>query len=122
MTTRRELQRQYAQAPRRAGVFTITNRENGRVYLGSSTNLHGPLNKHRFMLSIGSHHNPLMQSDWRELGEQAFTFEIVDSVERRDDDPAFCLEDELSLLEAIWIEKLTPFSGDGYNRDTHIRE
>lgn len=56
-------------------MFLITNTAKGKVYLGSSTNLHGPLNKHRFMLSIGAHPNRGLQEDWATHGAEAFTFE-----------------------------------------------
>ena len=38
------------------------------------------------------------------------------------DDPNFNLEDELTLLEEIWIEKLHPFDGTGYNTERKIRQ
>ncbi len=52
-------------------------------------------------------------------------FEVLDVVKQKDD-PAFNLEDELSLLEQIWIERVQPFGEGGYNKDykkgTSIRE
>jgi hypothetical protein len=38
------------------------------------------------------------------------------------DDPNFNLNDELTLLEQIWLEKLRPFGELGYNTDTNIRQ
>ncbi len=119
---RKELQRQYMEAPKYAGIFLITNAANDRSLMGSSANLHGPLNRHRFMLSIGTHTNVEMQRDYNVDKGKSFRFEIIAQVEQKLLDPAFNLEDELSLLEQIWIEKLEPFSGRGYNRGTHIRE
>ena len=111
---RKELQRQYSEAPKYAGIFLITNTANGRTLLGSSANLHGPLNRHRFMLSIGRHHNQALQDDWNQFGPDAFAFEILEVV-RPSDDPSFSVEDELTLLEQIWLEKLQPFGDRGYN-------
>lgn len=122
MHTRKELQRQYAETTKHGGVFLITNTVTGQVLMGSSSNLHGPLNKHRFMLAIGAHPNKLLQGDWNLLGEASFRLEIAESFEHRPDDPAFDLEDELALLEEIWVEKLRPFDGGCYNRDRRIRE
>lgn len=122
MQDRKELQRQFMETPKHAGIYLITNTVSGKVLLGSSTNLHGPLNRHRFMLSINGHRNGALQSDWNQLGESSFKLEIVDSIKRRDDDPTFNLEDELSLLEQIWIEKIQPFSGATYNQGARIRE
>jgi group I intron endonuclease len=117
----KRLKREYQEAPKEAGVFRITNTANGKIYLGSSLNLHGPLNKHRFVLSIGSHINKALQADWKQFGEAAFVFEIVEKV-KPSNDPAFNVEDELDLLEQIWIEKEEPFGPCGYNEGKKVRE
>ena len=112
--TRADLRRAYKETPRQAGIFQIKNTRTGRILLGSSTNLHGPLNKHRFMLSVGKHDNEALQRDWNQFGADAFSFEILQVV-KPSDDPLFNLDDELTLLEQIWIEKLQPFGEGGYN-------
>jgi len=112
--TRADLKRAYKETPRQAGIFQIRNIQTGKILLGSSTNLHGPLNKHRFMLSIGSHDNAVLQQDWNRFGADAFTFEILEIV-KPNDDPIFNIDDELTLLEQIWIEKLQPMGERGYN-------
>ena len=112
--TRAELRRSYKETPRQAGIYHIKNSKTGKVLLGSSTNLHGPLNKHRFILSTGRHDNAALQNDWNQFGPDAFSFEILEIV-KPSDDPSFCLEDELTLLEQIWLEKLRPFGERGYN-------
>ena len=112
--TRAELRRAYQETPRQAGIFQIKNTRTGKILLGSSTNLHGPLNKHRFMLSIGSHDNVALQQDWNQFGAEAFTFEILEIV-KPSDDPLFNLDDELTLLERIWLEKLGPTGELTYN-------
>ena len=113
--TRADLRRAYKEAPRQAGIFQIRNTTTGKILLGSSTNLHGPLNKHRFMLSIDKHDNAALQNDWNQLGAAAFAFEILEIVEPSDD-PNFSVEDELTLLEEIWRDKLQPFGTQGYNQ------
>jgi hypothetical protein len=119
--TRADLRRAYKETPRQAGIFQIKNVRTGRLLLGSSTNLHGPLNKHRFMLSIGKHDNQVLQKDWNQFGAEAFTFEILEVV-KPSDNPLFNLDDELTLLEQIWIEKLRPFGDGGYNQSPIRRD
>ncbi|WP_437964176.1 metalloregulator ArsR/SmtB family transcription factor [Sorangium sp. So ce260] len=121
METRKELKRQYLETPKQAGIFQIKNTVNGKVLLGSSTNLHGPLNKHRFMLSTGMHMNKALQQDWKQHGADAFLFEVIEVV-RQKDEPGFSVADELTLLEQIWLERLSPLAPRGYNTDTRIRE
>ena len=121
MKTRKELQREYQERPKPAGIFQIKNTANGKVLLGSSLNLEGPLNGHRFMLKNGSHRNEILQKEWNEFGPDHFIFEILEEVQVKDD-PNFNLNDELTLLEQIWLEKLQPFGERGYNLNTRIRQ
>ena len=70
----------YKQARKAAGVYAVRNTATGRVLLGSSVNLHGPLNRHRTELKLGSHRCAELQADWNRLGQDAFVFEILDKV------------------------------------------
>ena len=121
MKSRKELNREYLERPKPAGVFQVKNTVNGRVLLGSSLNLDGALNGHKFTLKIGSHRNKALQDDWNQYGEENFIFEILEVVQVRDD-PNFNLSDELTLLEMIWLEKLQPFGQNGYNLNERIRQ
>jgi hypothetical protein len=121
MKTRKEINREYKERVKPSGVFQVKNLSNGKVLLGSSLNLEGPLNKHRFMLKINSHPNKELQKDWNELSPDQFVFEILETIVIKDD-PNFNLKDELTLLEEIWLEKLQPFGERGYNPDAKIRE
>lgn len=123
MTTksRQDIKREYKERKKPAGVFQVKNTANGKVLLGSSLNLEGPLNGHRFILTIGQHLNKALQKDWDEYGPDKFVFEILEIVKVKDD-PDFNLAEELTLLEQIWLEKLQPFGERGYNIDTHIRQ
>lgn len=116
-----ELKREYKERKKPAGIFQVKNTRNGKVLLGSSLNLEGSLNRHKFELKMGSHRITDLQKDWNELGPDAFVFEILEVVKVRDD-PHFDLSDELTLLEQIWIETLQPFSEKGYNREPSIRQ
>jgi group I intron endonuclease len=120
-SSRDELKRAYRERTKPAGVFQIKNLANGKILLGSSLNLEGPLNSHKFMLRIGSHRNAELQRDYNAVGADQFVFEILEEV-KVTDDPRFNLENELEFLEELWIEKLHPFDGNGYNTDKKIRQ
>jgi group I intron endonuclease len=121
MKSRKDLNREYTERKKPAGVFQVKNTENGKVLLGSSLNLEGPLNGHKFMLKTGGHYNNELQQEWNQYGSDKFIFEILEVVRVRDN-PNLNLSDELTLLEQIWIEELQPFGDRGYNRDNNIRQ
>lgn len=121
MKTRQDVKREYKERRKPAGVFQVKNTVNGKILLGSSLNLEGPLNSHRFMLEIGRHRNETLQKEWNEYGADKFVFEILETVKVKDDGD-FDVSDELTILEQIWLEKLQPFGERGYNTDTRIRQ
>jgi hypothetical protein len=121
MKSRQELKRDYQERVKPAGVFQIKNTITGKVFLGSSLNLEGALNGHRFSLITGVHRTTALQHDWDSYGAHAFTFEVLEVV-KISDALYFNLSDELTLLEQIWTEQLEPFGERGYNRDAKIRQ
>jgi len=122
MTTgRKSLIRGYKERRKPAGVFQIRNSANGKLLLGSSLNIEGWSNRHKFQLAAGLHPNQDLQKEWNEHGPGTFVFEVLEEV-KFSDDPDFSVEDELTLLEEIWWEKLEPVGEKGYNPDARIRQ
>jgi group I intron endonuclease len=121
MKSQQDIKREFKERKKEAGVFQVLNTANSKVLLGSSLNLQGPLNAHRFMLTLGSHRNKTLQKEWNEFGGDKFVFEILETVKVKDE-TNFDIKDELTLLEQIWIEKMKPFGELGYNTDLNIRQ
>ena len=123
MTTpnKKDLKREYKETVPVAGVFQIKNKVNGKVFLGSSLNIAGPLSAHEFMLASGSHRNAELLADYKKFGAAAFSFDILDVVHVKDV-PGFQLEIELKALEELWLDELNSVTPNGYNRNTKIRQ
>jgi len=121
MKTKQDVKREYKERKVSSGIFQVKNTSDGKIFLGSSLNLDGPLNRHKFMLMTGKHPIEVLQKDWNKFGADKFVFEILEVVKVKDD-PSFNLTDELTILEQIWIEKLQPFGERGYNTGMNIRQ
>lgn len=106
-----EMLRAYKESPPPMGVFAVRNTAEGRALIGGSPNVAGRLNRERFALEMGSHLSKPLQADWNRLGESAFAFEVLDTLEPSDD-PDFDSSAELSELAEMWAEKL------GYTAET----
>lgn len=118
---RKDLKREYKQILRPMGVFQIRNLMNEKVFIGSSLNLDGIFNRHRFQLEAGSHPSQSLQKDWNDLGAESFAFEVLEEVfprESLDYDYAADLE----VLEDLWLEKAEPYGEKGYNERKKTRE
>lgn len=78
-----------------AGIYTITNKENGKVYIGSAVCFEGRWYSHKWELYRGTHHNIHLQRSWNKYGEDVFKFGILEYLDRLD---------ELYLAEQFWID------------------
>ncbi|MGE5674822.1 MAG: GIY-YIG nuclease family protein [Mycobacterium leprae] len=112
---KRELKRMARETKTEAGVYQIRNTKNGKRFVDSTPNLKS-LNGQRFMLETGSHKNSRLQADWKAYGGDAFLFEVLEVLERAEDESIyFDLRDELKKLEEKWLDRLQPFGEAGYN-------
>ncbi len=115
MKSKNELKKEYKNRKIPMGIYQIKNLDNGKVLIGSSTNLDGIFNRSRFSLNYGSHRNAELQNDWNKLGENRFSFEVLDYLEPKEDETVDYRE-ELDLLEQMWLEKIMPYGEKGYNK------
>jgi hypothetical protein len=118
---RRRLIREYKQTPRVMGVGAVRNTTNGRLLLMVGVDIRSLLNRHQAQLRLGVHRNRELQADWLEHGEAAFEFQVLDTLQPSNEpghDPAA----DLQTLEALWLEKLSPFPPTGYNPRPRIRQ
>lgn len=111
---KKELKRAYKETPTPMGVYQIKNLRNGKIFIGSNTNVPGKINSNRFQLSHGSHPNKKLLHDWQEYGADNFTFEVLELI-----DPDKVSQDEwknaVASLEEKWLDRLRPYDENGYN-------
>jgi len=97
------------------GLFRILNTANGKQLIGSAADVPAMLNRQRAQLRLGAHPNAQLQADWSAFGPDAFVFETLDLL-TLPDDVSYDPTGDLDVLQALWLEKLSPFGERGYNR------
>jgi hypothetical protein len=120
MENRKELKQKYKELQEDKAVFMIKNTVTGRIFLCSSLYMRGKMDRHKFQLVMGGHMNTALQEDWKKYGAESFIFEVLEKVKLKDD-PAYNYDDDLKLLEMIWVEKYQPFGDNVYNKNEKIR-
>ncbi len=89
-----------------SGVYVITNTLDGKRYVGVSRDIESRWVGHKSDLRCGKHHSVLLQQAWTELGEDAFTFEVLEH----------CATTEFSSKEPAYIRKFRANEPEfGYN-------
>ncbi|MEH7464423.1 GIY-YIG nuclease family protein [Bacillus thuringiensis] len=115
MNRREELKQLYKETEIEGGIYCIRNIENEKVYVESTRNFK-TMSGRRLLLNMGSHTNKALQDDWKEYGADAFEFEILEVLKKKETG-YFNEKEELKKLEEKWLEKLQPYGERGYNRD-----
>lgn len=80
-----------------SGIYTITNKENGNFYIGSSVNLKKRWKRHKSNLRTNKHDNAHLQRAWNKYGEDCFEFSVLEYVE----DISLLLTTEQKYIDAL---------------------
>lgn len=115
MKTRKELKEEYKQMKFKMGVFQIRNIVNGKVFIGSSTDLEAIWHAQRLQLNMGIHQNGELQREWNEYGAENFIYETREEIKQTDDKPVDYAK-EVKALEELVIEELQPYGLKGYHK------
>ena len=76
-----------------SGIYTITNANNGKVYIGCTGRFERRWYEHKQALLLGSHCNVHLQYSWNKYGQDAFEFGILEYLDNLE---------ELPLAEQFW--------------------
>jgi group I intron endonuclease len=63
------------------GIYMWFNLVNGKVYVGSSSNVPRRKSHHISKLKVGKHHNAHLQAAWNKYGQANFDFIVIEVVE-----------------------------------------
>lgn len=90
----------------KSGIYRITNKANGKIYIGSAVNFSQRWGMHLHQLRKGSHHSVLLQRAFNKYGEESFLFEKI----------LLCEKSELIFYEQIKLDEYKPYDPlIGYN-------
>ena len=89
------------------GIYIITNKTNGKFYIGSSVKIEQRWVQHKSDLRLEKHHSRHLQRAYDKYGDNAFEFRILEEVKDAQ---------RLLIREQHYLDTLTPYQRDvGYN-------
>jgi group I intron endonuclease len=95
----------------KSGIYTITNKNNDKIYVGCAVDIDSRWDDHKSTLNRNAHKNTYLQREWNKYGEGAFLFEVLEYWE----------EEYLCTMEHYWAIVMDVHNRKrGYNiRPTH---
>lgn len=88
----------------KCGIYSITNKINGKRYIGQTYDFDYRWMRHRSYLKHNTEHNAHLQNAWNKYGKENFKFEIIEK----------CPFEKLDEREIYWI-KYYDSKKHGYN-------
>jgi group I intron endonuclease len=101
------------------GIYFIENKNNGKIYIGSSVNIKQRISKHKSDLRKNKHHSCILQRAWNKYGEESFEFKLVEEVFEKN---------KLKKIEHLYFIKYNPhyniekIPNNGFLGKTHSKE
>ena len=87
-----------------SGIYKITNKVNGKCYIGQSINIKKRLSQHKSQTYRNIHINKILYQAIKKYGIENFTFDIIEK----------CETNSLDDREKYWIEYYDSYN-NGYN-------
>lgn len=82
----------------KSGIYLITNKVNGKRYIGSAVDIPSRWRVHTYHLRKGDHHSKHMQSAWNKYGADGFEFTVLE----------YCDVDQLLIIEQRYLDSVAP--------------
>lgn len=90
-----------------SGIYSITNKINGKRYIGSSENIKIRWKNHKHFLKFNKSHSPHLQNAWNKYGEDNFIFEVLEYIQDKN---------ELLKVEQYYLDWFESYKSEfGYN-------
>lgn len=104
--SRKDLLREFREQKETGGVYALRNLHTGKRLILSTNTLSKAQSQLDFAKATGSCVHPLLNDDWATLGADAFSLEILESLDRKDTQTAAEFMEDVRALEELWREKL----------------
>ncbi len=103
---KKALKAQYKNRTVIGGVFRIRCDAAGQAWLRATTDLQGSKNRFAFSISTDLCAESCMADAWKRHGAAAFSFEVLETLEKKETQTDREFSDDIAILNALWAEKL----------------
>lgn len=104
--SKKALKAQYKNRTMVGGVFCIRCIADDAVWLRSTTDIQGSKNRLAFSISTNLCPETCMAQAWKSHGAAAFSFEVLETLEKKEAQSDREFSEDIGVLFELWAEKL----------------
>ena len=95
----------YKQRAQIGGIYAVTNTQTGRSLVLASAEIGGIRKRYEFAEATGGCFHPKLQEDAKTYGNGAFSFAVLEEMEKKATQTDREFADDLDVLLSLWLEK-----------------
>ncbi len=103
--TKKEIKEQYKNRRFIGGVYSIKCDGNGREWIKSTTDLEGQSNRFNFFVTTNTCPEPAMRSEWEQFGAGAFSFSVLEKLEKGETQTNKEFAEDIQALYEMWLKE-----------------
>ncbi len=103
---KKDRKEQYRNRKVTGGIYSITCSGNGRVWIKSTKDITGQMNKFEFFVSTNFCPEPSMNQEWNKFGAASFSIEILEELEKGETQTDKEFADDIKVLYEMWTDNL----------------
>jgi hypothetical protein len=98
----------YKQCVQIGGIYAVTNKETGKTLVLATADTGGIRKRYEFSEMVGGCFHPKLQQDANRYGNGAFSFSVLEELEKKSTQTDREFAEDLDVLLAMWLEKYDP--------------
>jgi len=102
---KKDLLAAYKQRKQIGGIYAVTNTKTGRMLVLASADIGGIQKRYEFAEMTGGCFHPKLQRDVETCGNGAFTFSVLETLEKKDTQTDKEFADDLDILLQLRLEQ-----------------
>ena len=102
MDKRKELKKSYQSRTIVGGVFRISCEESSHAWIKATKNLQEQKNRFGFAMQTGGCPEPGMWADWKQYGSKAFSFTVMEELEKKESQSEDEFARDIEALLELW--------------------
>jgi hypothetical protein len=106
--SKKDLIAAYKQRTQIGGIYAVINTQTGRSLVLASADILGIRKRYEFAEATGGCFHPKLQQDVNRYGSGAFTFAVLEELEKKATQTDREFADDLDMLLGLWLEKYDP--------------